>query len=129
MRITARLAGASELSSALDELEAAFRVEVVDTIATGAAIIESEAKGRAPYDEGDLVGSIGTQTEPDGMRAMIGSDEEHARFTEFGTIYASAQPWLFPSYRLGARYVRKRMREWGAGVGRKMRFKTKRARR
>lgn len=121
-----RIEGIAELHAALERLPDALREIVVPTIATGAAIIESEAKTRVPYDEGDLERSIETEIQEDGLRAMVGSDLFYAKFVELGTSDTPEQPYLFPAFRTGARYVRRRMREWASEVGAKVRLKTRR---
>lgn len=128
-RAAARLDGLTEAVDTFENLPAAFRDEIADTLATGAGIIESEAKSRVPYDEGDLERSIGTNIRDDGMEAAVGSGIVYAPFVEFGTVYTAAQPWLYPAFRTGARYIRRRMKTWPLEAWQKVRARTKRGKR
>lgn len=124
--------GLTELRRAITDLPEAFREVVAESIDTGSAIIESEAHARVPYDEGDLDRSIGRNVRADGLQAAVGSGEAYAPHVELGTVDTPAQPWLYPAFLVGARYVRRQMREWSAAAGRKVRVRTrgkKRARR
>lgn len=124
----ARIEGLAELWAVLENLPGDFVAVVVPTIETGAAIIESEARARVPYDEGDLERSIETSMREDGLRAAIGADEFYAAFAELGTEDTPAQPYLYPAFRIGARYVRREMRGWGREVGKTLKLRTKRRR-
>lgn len=121
--------GLTELRAALDDLPEAFREEIRDAIDTGSAIIESEAHARVPYDEGDLDDSIGRNVRSDGLQAAVGSGLNYAPHVELGTSQAPAQPWLYPAYLVGARFVRRKMKEWGAAAGRKVRVRSRGKRR
>lgn len=118
--------GLAQVRFALSGLPQAFRDEAIPTIETGAAIIESEAKTRVPYDEGDLERSIETEIREDGLRATVGTDLFYGKFVELGTEDTPAQPYLYPAFRVGARYVRKQMRTWAKGAATRVRTRTKR---
>lgn len=121
--------GLTELRGTLSDLPAAYRSVVAESIDTGSAIIESEAHGRVPIDEGDLDASIGRNVREDGLQAAVGSGLDYAPHVELGTENMPAQPWLYPSFLVGARFVRKAMRTWAAEAGRRVRFRTKGRRR
>lgn len=121
--------GLTELRGTLADLPAAFREVLADAIDTGSAIIESEAHSRVPYDEGDLDRSIGRNVRSDGLQAAVGSGLEYAPHVELGTAHAPAQPWLYPAFRLGARYVRRQMKDFTAAAGRKVRVRVRGKRR
>lgn len=125
--ITGSLDGLTEAKAALSQLPEAFRETVAHTIELGVAIIEGEADARVPEESGALRASIGKAIRGDGLQATVGAGEHYARYVEFGTIHRSARPFLWPAFRLGARFVRKQMRQWGEDVGRKIRTRTKRS--
>jgi hypothetical protein len=133
-----------------EQLPAAFREVVASTIREGAEIIEREARQRAPRSMGGprrkwkggsvkhrLRDTIGTNIRADGLMAAVGTSDPRGRWLEVGSKVRRvrkgpvlgdrpAQPWLYPSYKRGARHVRKEMRGWVADAERKLRFKTKR---
>lgn len=124
--ITGRIEGTEDVQAALQSLPEAFRQVVAQTFEVGAALIEGEADSRVPEDSGDLKASIGHEIRGDGLQATIGAGEPYARFVEFATVDTPAQPFLFPAFRIGARFIRKQIRDWVPAVGTKLRFKTKR---
>lgn len=121
--------GLEEAKDAFASMPEAFRDEVIPTLAAGGEIIEAEAKRRVPVAEGDLERSITTETSEQGLNVSVGSPLFYAKFPEFGTSTAPARPWLYPAFRLGAKYVRKQMRVWAAAATKKVRFRTKRKKR
>ena len=48
----------------------------------------------------------------DGLQASVGSGDKKARFVEFATNDTPAQPFLYPAFRVGAKYIRASMRNW-----------------
>jgi HK97 gp10 family phage protein len=121
-----RIDGLTEALAALRDLDPAFRAVAAASIRTGAGIIEDEAHSRVPKDEGDLDRSIGTNIREDGLQASVGAGDYKARYVEFGTEDTPSQPYLFPAFKRGARFVRKEMRTWAKEAVQKVRFKTKR---
>lgn len=121
-----RVDGLTEMKAALAFLPEAFRQVAAETIDTGTSVMEFEALKRVPYDEGDLFNSIGRNVREDGLQATVGAGDFKARFVELGTNDTPAQPYLYPAFRTGARFIRRRMRDWAAEAGEKVRFRTKR---
>lgn len=128
-RAVSTIDGLSEVNAALAELPEAFREVVAQTFEVGGAIIEGEADARVPVDEGDLKASLGRNMREDGLQVSIGSGDPKARWVEFATVDTPAQPFLWPGFRIGARFVRKQMRlSWVSDAARKLRLRTKRFR-
>lgn len=124
-----RIDGLTEVNAALAALPEAFREVVAQTFEVGGVIIEGEADARVPVDEGDLKASLGRNTREDGLQVTVGSGDPKARWVEFSTIDTPAQPFLWPGFRIGARFVRKQMRlSWVSDAARKLRLRTKRFR-
>src|SRR5688500_7662896 len=107
-----RLDGLTEAKEAIAALPELFAGVAAETLDTGSAIIESEAHGRVAIDEGDLDRSIGRNIRGDGLEVAVGAGDFKAAWVEFGTSDTPAQPWLYPSFRLGVKFIRKQMREW-----------------
>jgi HK97 gp10 family phage protein len=132
--MTIRIDGLTEAKATLDALPQAFRDVASETISEGADIIWSEAFSRAPVGSGKdvhpgkLKQSIGKNIRSDGLQAAIGSGVDYAKFEEFGTSDTPAQPFLYPAFRIGARFVRGKMRDWADDAGNRAKFKTKRGR-
>lgn len=125
-RAPVRVDGLTEAKAALALLPEEFRIQAAETIDVGTAIMESEARNRVPYDEGDLDRSIGRNVREDGLQASVGTPLPHGRFQELGTEHNPAQPWLYPAFRVGARFIRREMKEWTARVGRKVSVRARR---
>lgn len=128
LKADVRVDGLTEARATMAALPQAFKDVAGVTIALGAAIIEAEAKRRVPVRSEALKKSIGTNLRGDSLQAAVGAGLVYAKFVEFGTGDTPAQPFLYPAYRRGARYVRKQMREWANEAGMQARFKTKRGR-
>lgn len=122
----ASIDGLTEARAALLALPDAFREAVTVTIAEAAEIIETDAKRRAPVRSGELRDSIGSNIRADGLQAAIGSGAPHAPFVEFGTKTMPAQPWLYPAFRAGARYVRASIKNWTKEAGEMVRASVRR---
>lgn len=128
-RLYSTVEGVADVQAALAALPEAFREVVAKTIEVGADIIEGEADARVPEESGDLRKSIGKEIRPDGLQATIGAGEPYARWVEFATVDTPAQPFLWPAFRIGARFVRSQIRDWAVQAGEKVRLKTKRNKR
>lgn len=67
-----------------------------------ALAIEADAKVLAPYDTGNLAGSVSTTFTGDGrtgqMTAEIGPTAEYGIYQEYGTSTHGAQPFMGPAY-------------------------------
>lgn len=129
-RFSVRVDGLSEAKAALAALPRAFRDEIADTFAVGGQIILSEMLGRVPRDEGDLANSAGLNFRDDGLQVAAGYGDFKAKWVEFGTEDTPAQPSLYPAFKVGARYVRRRIKTWTFAAGRRItKTRTKRGKR
>lgn len=126
--------GLTAAKKALASLPEAFREVAAKSIDEGSQIILSEAQGRAPVgseplktEDGHvrLRPSLGREVRGDGLQAAVGSGDFTAKWVEFGTTKNAAKPFLWPAYRIGARYVRKQMRGWAKAAGEKVRTRQK----
>lgn len=127
-----RIDGLTEAKATLLALPESFREVVSEAIDTGSDIIWSEAYARVPVGSGrdphpgELKRSLGRNKRSDGLQASVGSGLVRAKFTEFGTNDTPAEPFLFPAFRVGARYIRSTMKGWGDEAGNRVKTKTKR---
>lgn len=128
-RLSVRVDGLTEARDTVALLPEAFKEEVADAIDVGSRIILSEAGRRVPVRQGTLKRSLGRNVRSDGLQASVGSGDFKAKFVEFATNDTPAQPFLYPAFRLGAKYIRAVMKDWAENAGMKARFKTKRGRR
>lgn len=124
-----RVDGLTEAKATIALLPQAFRDVVVEELDIGSRIILSEAGRRVPVREGKLKRSLGRNVRDDGLQIAIGSGDVKAQWVEFATNDTPAQPFLFPAFRLGARYIRAKMKGWTDDAGNRARFKTKRSNR
>lgn len=110
--------GLTQARAALAALPQAFKDVAAETIDEGTDIILNEAFARAPVGHypdvhpGLLKRSLGKNTREDGLQATVGDGAVDAKFVELGTSDTPAQPYLFPAYRIGARYIRQAMKDW-----------------
>lgn len=121
--------GTEDVVAAFRELPDAIREVIGEKIETTAGIIHSEARRRVPYDDGDLDRDIKIKLSPRKQYARVGNDLFYAPFQELGTLRSPAQPYLYPAFRAGARYLRREMRGWGNEVGAQIRGRARRRRR
>jgi HK97 gp10 family phage protein len=93
-------------TASLDALIArAARVE--DVVAMYADLIETEAKRFVPVDTGALRDSIVTQLHGWAAEITAGEGLTYARYVEYGTARAPAQPYLRPAMeRHAAAFIR-----------------------
>ncbi len=117
--------GLTEVKAALSQLPEAFRAVVADSIAIGSNIILMEAVGRVPFRDGDLKASLKRNVRSDGLQATVQATDYKAFWNEFGTSDTPAQPFMRPAFKLGAKYVRGRVRGWAKEAGEKVRTRTK----
>lgn len=124
--------GLTQAKKALAALPEAFREVAAKSIDEGSRIILKEAQGRAPVGDDPLKPghirlkpSLGREVRGDGLQAAVGSGDFTAKWVEFGTKKNAAKPFLWPAYRIGARYVRKAMRGWAKAAGEKVRTRQK----
>lgn len=128
-KLSVRVDGLTEARASVALLPQAFKDEVIDSFDVGSRIILSEAGRRVPVRRGKLKQSLGRNTRGDGLQVAIGSGDKKAKFVEFATNDTPAQPFLFPAFKLGARYVRRDMRDWAERAGQRVKFGTKRSNR
>lgn len=104
--------GLTQAKATLANLPAAFREIAVETIDIGTNIMLTEAVARVPVRYGSLKRSIGKHERDDGLQAAVGSGDWKAKFQEFGTNDTPRQAFLWPAYKLGAKYIRGRIKHW-----------------
>jgi len=117
--------GLTEVKAALSQLPEAFRAVVADSIAIGSNIILAEAADRVPVNQGALKASLKRNVRSDGLQATVQATDYKAFWNEFGTSDTPAQPFLFPAFRLGARFVRGQSKRWVAEAGQKITARVK----
>lgn len=120
--------GLTQAKKALAALPEAFREQAAKTIGEGSQIILSEAQQRAPVGDDPLKPghirlkpSLGREVRGDGLQAAVGSGDFTAKWVEFGTTKNAAKPFLYPAYRIGARFIRRQMKNWAVRAGEKVR--------
>lgn len=105
-----RVLGVGKLRGVLRRLPAAITAPVKKAIAEGAEEIRAEMLTRVPRKDGDLAMGINFKISGDKLSAKIGFFGKRvmrkvgwrAHFSEFGTVHASAKPFMVPAMR-GAR--------------------------
>ncbi len=117
--------GLTQTKAALQAWPEALRAEVADAFEIGSRIILTEAAMRVPVRTGALKNSLGRNVRTDGLQVTVGSSDYKAQWTEFGTSDTPAQPFLFPAFRLGARFVRGQSKRWVADAGQKITARVK----
>lgn len=128
-KLSVRVDGLTEARATVALLPQAFVDVVKEELDIGSRIILSEAGRRVPVRTLKLKRSLGRNVRSDGLQIAIGSGDPKAKYVEFRTNDTPAQPFLYPAYRLGARYIRAKMKDWTDDAGNRARFKTKRGRR
>lgn len=126
MPTSVRVEGLDEAKATVAAFPEAMREEIADAIDVGSAIILTEANRRVPVLSGDLKRSGSRSVRGDGMEAIVGYSDFKAKWIEFGTNDTPAEPFLYPGFRLGARYIRKVLRTAAEEAGVKARFRTRR---
>jgi len=127
MRSSVTIDGLDEAQATVQALPEAFKDQVRDAIDVGSRIILTEAVRRVPVRTGALKSSLSRSVRGDGQEAIVASNDFKSKFIEFGTNDTPAQPFLFPAFRLGARYIRRSMRDWAEDAGVQARFRTKKS--
>lgn len=118
------------LERRLAAMPEATRIEIRAAMEQSAAEIVETMQRMAPVDEGDLRDSIAWTWGDAPAGALViartrksiaskagltltiyagGGEQYYARFVEFGTVNMTAQPFFFPSWRLGRRRVKGRV--------------------
>ena len=111
-KLSVRLDGLTKARQSIALLPEAFKAQARDAIEIGSRIILVEAAARVPVRQGTLKASLGRNVRDDGLQAAVGSGDKKARFVEFATNDTPAQPFLYPGFRLGVRFIRASMRNW-----------------
>lgn len=119
------ITGVASLRRVLRQAPADLKREVVEAVASGAALVEAEMKVRVPRDTGALGDVIRTKTTRDGMSARVGPGVRgkrdmrkagwRARFAERGTKRHPAQPFIQPAKAAHEESIRRLI---GAAIGR-----------
>ena len=111
-KVSVRVDGLTKARKSVALLPEAFKAQARDAIEIGSRIILMEAGRRVPVRHGTLMASLGRNVRSDGLQASVGSGDKKARFVEFATNDTPAQPFLYPGFRLGAKFIRASMRNW-----------------
>lgn len=128
LKVSIRVDGLTEARATVAALPQAFKDQAAESLDIGSAMILMEAEQRVPVDEGDLKRSLARNVRSDGLQVAVGSGDFKARFVEFRTSDTPAQPFLYPAFRIGAKYIRSQMREWAKNAGYQAKFRMKRGR-
>lgn len=117
--------GLTEAKASLANLPEAFKEIAIETIDIGTNIMLVEANARVPVYRGTLKASLGKNTREDGLQVAVGSSDYKAKFLEFGTEDTPRRAFLWPAYRLGAKYIRGRMKHWADEAAQKVSVRSK----
>lgn len=98
--------GLPALEKALASKVAELRAGATMAVAEEVALIESDARGAAPRDTGELAGSI--ESEVSETSGTVRTESRHAGFMEFGTFKDEAQPFMHPAAEKARRRFPKR---------------------
>lgn len=128
-RASVRVDGLTEARATVALLPESFKAVVREALEIGGNIILYETNRRVPVRFGTLKRSLGRNVREDGLQVSVGFGDKKAQWVEFATEDTPAQPSLYPAFRLGARFVRRSMRDWTDDAGNRARFKTKRSNR
>lgn len=99
--------GNNKMQRAIKEYTEDIEKDVKRVVVGTAQLLQSEAKARAPIDDGSLRDSIEMDVLNDGMSASVRVTTFYAIFVELGTgIYAAEgngrqTPWTYYSHKLG----------------------------
>jgi len=77
-------------------LRAAGRVRTA--VAAAGLKLAIDAKAAAPVDTGFLRGSIGVDTDPDGLGVVVGPTAEYGPYVEFGTSRMAPRAFMSPAF-------------------------------
>lgn len=125
LKIDVRVDGLTKARETVALLPQAFKDVAIEALEIGSRIILSEAGRRVPVRFGKLKASLGRNVRSDGLQIAVGSGDKKARFVEFATNDTPAQPFLYPGFRLGSRFIRASMKDWPEEAGIRARAKTK----
>lgn len=128
-KLSVRVDGLTEARATTAALPEAFKAVVREALEIGGNIILFETNRRVPVRHGKLKASLGRNVREDGLQVSVGFGDKKAQWVEFATNDTPAQPSLFPAFKLGARFIRRSMRDWTDDAGNRARFKTKRSNR
>ena len=106
---TVTVKGLSSLEAKLKKLEPLTRSALERGVGKAGENVVSHAKRFVRKDTGELQRSINSKPEstPNGAKATIGTNVEHAMYNEFGTSRMSAQPFLQPALQSNKNNARK----------------------
>ena len=79
-------------------------------VTEGGLIAESEMKARAPFDTGQLRGSIYSEVGEEGaiMYSDTGPSTNYAEYVEYGTVYQRARPYAEPGWEAAVERIKRR---------------------
>lgn len=92
--------------------------QAADLIEATAVNIQAKAKTRSRVDTGALKASWTSAKDPSSPLAwVVGSDQEHSIYNEFGTRYMSPKPMLVPSFNEEVPRLRAALQQLARGLG------------
>jgi len=134
--VRAKVLNVQRLNRKLAALPDAAKAEIRPALEKSAQEIVALAKSLAPVDKGDLRASIGWTwgTAPKGsikIGAVVSGDLTvtiyagnseafYARWVEFGTVKARAQPYFYPAYRALRKRSKSRIKRAGTKAAKKV---------
>lgn len=90
--------GLNELAVDLRTAPARTKPLAKAIVAKTAFDMEADMKVLAPVDTGNLVGSVGSTFDSDGLGAEVGPTADYSWFVENGTSTMPAQPFVGPAF-------------------------------
>jgi HK97 gp10 family phage protein len=126
-KLSVRVDGLTKARETVAALPEAFKDQARESFQVFRRIVLTEADRRVPVRLGTLKRSLGSNTREDGLQVAVGSGDFKAKFVEFATNDTPAQPFLYPAFRAGAKFVRRDMRNWAEKAGEQAKFMTKRS--
>ncbi len=108
----AKVTGLDRLQARIARIPADTRAELQAELQRSANDLVALQASLAPVDRGDLKSSITIGPGKHELAVTVeagGPNAHHARFVEFGTAKADAQPFFFPAYRAMRRAIRRRL--------------------
>jgi HK97 gp10 family phage protein len=100
-----------DLDELPDQQSEALEEEVHNIVETAADNMVSYAQGIVPVRTGNLLASIFTEIDADGLSVALGATADYASFIEYGTVKMRAQPFLEPAAVIGQEEMNARIEE------------------
>jgi len=100
-----------DLDELPDQQSEALEEEVHNIVETAADNMVSYAQGIVPVRTGNLLASIFSEIDEDGLSVALGATADYASFIEYGTVKMRAQPFLEPAAAIGQEEMNARIEE------------------